>query len=169
MDINTQMTSIATSSKSCETILFDLIDECTRDLDNYVANISQNFSNIAIVDNSTLDNFILNIPILIYYANTRLERLGLKSDLSSIERKRQIADKMTTLNIKSKSDRQIASEIESLDIVILNDICERAYKVVKSKIDTAYEILASCKKIMSRRIEELKTERSDTNRQTLHS
>lgn len=169
MDINTQMTSIATSSKSCETILFNLIDECTRDLDNYVANISQNFSNIAIVDNSTLDNFILNIPILIYYANTRLERLGLKSDLSSIERKRQIADKMTTLNIKSKSDRQIASEIESLDIVILNDICERAYKVVKSKIDTAYEILASCKKIMSRRIEELKTERSDTNRQTLHS
>ena len=169
MDINTQMTSIATSSKSCETILFDLIDECTRDLDNYVANISQNFSNIAIVDNSTLDNFILNIPILIYYANTRLERLGLKSDLSSIERKKQIADKMTTLNIKNKSDRQIASEIESLDIVILNDICERAYKVVKSKIDTAYEILASCKKIMSRRIEELKTERSDTNRQTLHS
>ena len=107
MDINTQMTSIATSSKSCETILFDLIDECTRDLDSYVANISQNFSNIAIVDNSTLDNFILNIPILIYYANTRLERLGLKSDLSSIERKRQIADKMTTLNIKNKSDRQI--------------------------------------------------------------
>lgn len=169
MDINTQMTSIDTSSKICETILFNLIDECTRDLDSYVANISQNFSNIAIVDNSTLDNFILNIPILIYYANTRLERLGLKSDLSSIERKRQIADKMTTLNIKNKSDRQIASEIESLDIVILNDICERAYKVVKSKIDTAYEILASCKKIMSRRIEELKTERSDTNRQTLHS
>lgn len=117
----------------------------------------------------TLDNFILNLPILIYYANSRLERLGLKGDLSSIERKRQIVNKMMESNGKTKSEKQTISEINSADIIILDEICDRAYKIVKSKIDTAYEILASCKKIMSRRIEELKTEQSDTGRQKLHS
>ena len=169
MQLDVQMDMINKSAQNCESILSSLVNDCCIDLDNYVNQIRDNFSDISKVDNLTLDNFILNLPILIYYANSRLERLGLKGDLSSIERKRQIVNKMMESNGKTKSENQTISEINSADIIILDEICDRAYKIVKSKIDTAYEILASCKKIMSRRIEELKTEQSDTGRQKLHS
>ncbi len=170
MKLNEQVDTINAAAQSCEPILSSLIDDCCRDLDRYVDQIRDHFSDISKVDNLTLDNFILNIPILIYYVNAKVERLGLKSDLSSIERKRQLTEKMAEMDhLKNKSEKQILSELQTVDSVILDEICDRAYKIVKSKVDTAYEILASCKKIMSRRIEELKTEHSDTNRQTLHS
>ena len=75
------------SSEYCSEILKLLVEECSKDLDSYVDQIRDNFTNIAIVDDSTLDNIILNIPLLIYYTNAKLERLGLKDDLSTIERK----------------------------------------------------------------------------------
>lgn len=157
------------SAQYCDSILFALVDECTRDLDAYIDNISRNFKDTANIDNTTLDNFILNLPMLIYYSSAKLEQLGLKDDLSAIEKKKKISEVLSTSEAKLKSDRQIEAELGSIDISLLNDIYQRAYRVVRSKLDTAYEVLASCKKIMSRRIEELKVEHSDTGRQILHS
>lgn len=155
------------SSADCNEILNMLIKECSRDLDLYIDQIRDNFSNISIVDDETLDNIILNIPLLIYYTNVRLERLGLKDDLSTIERKRKFREFFNSLDdkIKNKSERIQISELNTIDSEILSDIYTRAYKTVKSNIDTAYELLASCKKIMSRRIEQLKVLNSDTCRQ----
>lgn len=157
------------SSSYCDSILFALVDECTKDLDAYIDNISANFKDTANIDNITLDNFILNLPMLIYYSSSKLEQLGLKDDISSIEKKRKISEILASSEAKLKSDRQIEAELASVDISLLNDIYQRAYRVVRSKLDTAYEVLASCKKIMSRRIEEYKVEHSDTGRQILHS
>ena len=67
--------------------------------------------------------------------------------------------------IRNKSERLQISELNTIDAEILSNIYTRAYKTVKSNIDTAYELLASCKKIMSRRIEQLKVLNSDTCRQ----
>lgn len=156
------------SSEYCSEILKLLVEECSRDLDSYVDQIRDNFTNIAIVDDSTLDNIILNIPLLIYYTNAKLERLGLKDDLSTIERKKKLRDFFDSLDsdiIKNKSERLQISELNTTDAEILSNIYTRAYKTVKSNIDTAYELLASCKKIMSRRIEQLKVLNSDTCRQ----
>jgi hypothetical protein len=54
------------------------------------------------------------------------------------------------------------AELRNADAVVLNLVFARAYKMAKAKLDCAYEVLASCKKVMSRRIEELKAFNSDT-------
>ena len=54
------------------------------------------------------------------------------------------------------------AELKNADAVVLNLVFARAYKMAKAKLDCAYEVLASCKKVMSRRIEELKAFNSDT-------
>lgn len=171
MSLLEEKQKIDNSAIACDQILFSLVNECVSDLDSYIVNISTNFKDSAMIDNLTLDNFILNIPMLIYYTVSKLEQLGLKDDLSEIEKKSQLSRLMsdTSITVKNKTQRQLMTEIESIDISILNNIYQRAYKIVKNKIDIAYEVLASCKKIMSRRIEELKVENSDTGRQLLKS
>lgn len=170
-----EQSNINSSSEICNEILNLLVNECVKDLDAYICQISTNFNDILKINNVVLDNFILNIPMLIYYTHSKLEQLGLKHDLSAVERKRRVSDIIAKneMNLKNKSEKQLEADLQTIDIAILEDIYDRAYKIVKSKIDTAYELLASCKKIMSRRIEELKVEHSDTCRQqnprTLHS
>lgn len=170
MSIIEEQTRIDTYYKECETILSGVISSCTKDLDAYVHNITENYSNVTTIDNQTLDNIILNLPMLIYYSISAMEVIGMKNDLSSINKKQTIAQALSNLDIKgTKAEKQTLAELESMSSCVIDDIYDRAYKTVKVKIDTAYEILASCKKIMSRRIEELKVEHSDTGRLTLHS
>lgn len=159
-----KISEVETASANCDEILNSLVSTCCKDLDNYINSIRDNYRDISKVDNMTLDNIILNLPMLIYYASSRMEYLGFRDDLSTINRKRKMVEMLDTLDIKSQTLKNLTAEVKSEESQIISSLYQHAYKCVKAKLDVAYEILASCKKIMSRRIEEYKVEHSDTGR-----
>lgn len=162
---------IESSSKFCDDMISLIVKNCCKDLDDYIDNISLNFNNISNVDDQTLDNIILNLPMLIYYASSKLELISVREDMSALAKKQKLISVLTSLDPKvgNKTLQTMIAESKSSEQSVLNTVYNCAYKTVKSKLDTAYELLASCKKIMSRRIEVYKVEHSDTGRQILNS
>lgn len=143
-----------------------LCKTCTSALDEFIDIISgalmNNAQGITITD-ADLDFFILNIPIYIYHASTQLERLGLNEDVSALAKKEAVMKTLEASKFSGNAqNRTTMAELENAESVVLNLIFARAYKMAKAKLDCAYEVLASCKKVMSRRIEELKAFNSDT-------
>jgi hypothetical protein len=139
---------------------------CTSSLDEFIDIISNTMMNDVTngsLSDADLDFFILNLPIYIYHASTQLERLGLNEDISAMKKKESVMRTLEHSNFSGNAQSRLTmAELENADAVVLNILFARAYKMAKAKLDSAYEILASCKKVMSRRIEELKAFNSDT-------
>lgn len=167
-DLYSLSTSIENNSDIAFTIANEISEKCTSSLDSYVRFISEQLRNTKSISNDQLDQFILNLPIYIYYASSMVESLGIKEDVSSLVKKNRVLEslneiKSTNVSGTAAMKLSMAESICTNDILV-NSIFSTAYKIAKSKVDFAYEILASCKKVMSRRIEELKAFTSDTKR-----
>ena len=149
--------------KEINDIAQDMCKTCTEALDQVVDIISDTMREQPSLNDRDLDYFILNLPIYIYHASTQLERLGLNEDISALKKKEAVLRTLEESQFSGNAqNRMNMAELQNADALILNIIFARAYKMAKSKLDCAYEVLASCKKVMSRRIEELKAFNSDT-------
>lgn len=158
------------NSDIASTIANEISEKCTSSLDSYIRFVSEQLRNTQSISNDQLDQFILNLPIYIYYASSMVESLGIKEDVASITKKNKILDVLKDIKERNVGGtaavRSSMAESICTNDVLINSIYSAAYKMAKSKVDFAYEVLASCKKVMSRRIEELKAFSSDTKRNT---
>ena len=169
-ELSDLLSDLDTIDSEVSLIAKTVADNCTKSLDSYVEYIANSLSQVQSVSNESLDEFVLNLPIYIYYASSAVEGLGLKEDIANIVKKRKLAQTLDRLKASGFSG-PANLRTATVDALLTNDslvqsIYTSAYKTGKSKVDYAYEILASCKKVMSRRIEELKAYQSDTNRNT---
>ena len=93
--------------------------------------------------------------------------VGIKADVSKAAR--QEVYNSAYLNNQSmdpdkKSKTTVAENVavaeeESKYQTVIQSIYERVYKIIKFKIDAGYELLSSLKKVLSRRMQEIDTER----------
>lgn len=162
-DLKSKIAESSALTKEAEELVDQLCKACVSNLDSYLAIISECVFNRE-VTNQELDGFILGLPLYIYYASSTLERLGLREDVSAVQKKEAVQKAIATSQEKSMNKKVAEAELSTMEETMVNIIFQCAYKECKAKIETAYEILASCKKVMSRRIEELKVANSDTGR-----
>lgn len=147
-------------SAKLDEIVQDIIRPYCSDLDKYVEFIR---SILKDGDNPPtaleLDDFCINLSVYIYYASGMQEQLGIKDDVAKAlyrEVYNTTRDKQTTGTVADKdSIAELASQMEYLTSVLY----KRAYSVVKAKVSAAQEILASIKKVISRRQSEMELTR----------
>lgn len=167
-DLTSLMSDLDSTSDIANTLAKEISEKCTSSLDAYIHYVSEELRTTQSLSNEALDKFILNLPIYIYYASSTIESLGIKEDVSAISKKREITNQIEKLKHDNAggtvASRTAIAEANCTDHILVNSIYSSAYKIAKSKIEFAYEVLASCKKVMSRRIEELKAFNSDTKR-----
>lgn len=100
-----------------------------------------------------LDDFTLNIPVLLYFVGEAQESLGIKEDVSNAIRQ----ELYNTVREKAKgtvADKDAAAELATQSESIVATAYKRAYRKVKLRMEAAYEMLNSVKKVMSRRMAE---------------
>lgn len=147
-------------SAKLDEIVQEIIRPYCSDLDKYVEFIR---SILKDGDNPPtpleLDDFCLNLSVYIYYASGMQEQLGIKDDVAKAlyrEVYNTTRDNQTTGTVADKdSIAELASQMEYLTSVLY----KRAYSVVKAKVSAAQEILASVKKVISRRQTEMELTR----------
>lgn len=127
----------------------------TKDLDEYILfikDILKDGENPPTV--SELEDFCMNLSTNIYFASGMQEQLGIRDDIAKAIYK----EVYNTVREKSANgtiaDKNTLAELASQQEYLTNICYSRAYKMIKSKVEAAQEILASCKKIISRRIAE---------------
>ena len=96
----------------------------------------------------------MNLSVYIYYASAMQEQLGIRDDISKAVYKEIYHTARASQDKGTIADKDDLAQLKSQQEYITNVCYNRAYKIVKSKVESAQEILSSCKKIISRRMTE---------------
>lgn len=136
-------------------IVNEIIEPYCKDLDRYVMFIRECLKDGETPPtNDELDDFCLNLSTLIYFAGGMCEQLGIRDDISKAVYKEVYNDARSALSEGTIADKDSIAELQAQQEQITNVCYNRAYRIVKAKVEAAQELLASCKKVLTRRCQE---------------
>ena len=128
----------------------EIVNCVTQELDDYINGLPRNMSDLP---DSELEGIILEIPSLLYWVNSNLEKVGAKEDVAKSLKNKVFRESFLSGD-GSISLKKIRAEEESYKQELVDIIYSNAYKTIKNKTDMAFEIMQSAKKIMNRRVAE---------------
>lgn len=141
-------------------IVNSIIQPYCKDLDKYVGFIKdclKDGENPPTTDE--LDDFCLNLSTYIYFAGGMCEQLGIRDDIAKAVYKEMYHTARASQDKGTVADKDSLAELASQEQFIVSSSYTRAYRTMKSKIDGAQEVLQSCKKVLSRRMQEIELTR----------
>lgn len=146
---------VENNSVTIDDIVAEIINPYCKDLDRYVAFISDCLKDgeTPPTDNE-LDDFCLNLSTYIYFAGGMCEQLGIRDDISKAVYKETYNSKRSELDYGTVADKDSLAELASQSEAIVSMAYTRAYKTLKGKLENAQELLSSCKKVLSHRMQE---------------
>lgn len=135
-----------------------LVEEATRDLDKLMLTINHLTLDEDVSDNQ-LEHLILELSNLLYFMGNKLENMGVKDDLAKLSAKEAYNDAYLEETGKYEKKPTVAeltakAEDTSRYETIMSNIYSRVYRQIKFKIDAAYEMLASLRKVLSKRMQD---------------
>ena len=153
--INEIKDKVEEHSKTIDEIVDGIIQPYCRDLDKYVLFIKdclKDGENPPTTDE--LDDFCLNLSTYIYFAGGMCEQLGIRDDISKAVYKEMYHSARASQDKGTVADKDSLAELASQEEYIVSSAYTRAYKMLRSKVENAQELLSSCKKVLSRRMAE---------------
>lgn len=152
--------NIESNAGALDRIVDDIIAPYCRDLDKYVGFIKDCLKDGENPPtNEELDDFCMNLSTYIYFAGGTCEYLGIRDDISKAVYKEMYHTARASQSSGTVADKDSLAELASQEEFIVSAAYNRAYKIMKSKVDNAQELLSSCKKVLTRRISEFETTR----------
>lgn len=159
------ITRINTNSSLVDDIVDKLVKQYCGPLDEYMKIIDDILVNQDTpITNEQLDEFTLNLPSLLYFVSEAQESLGIKEDVSNAIRN-EIYNQVREKSTGTVADKDTAAELATQAEAIVVIAYKRAYRKVKLRVEAAYEMLSSVKKVLTRRIAEYGLTYSDEGRQ----
>ena len=136
-------------------VVNEIIEPYCKDLDRYVMFIKECLHDGETPPtNDELDDFCMNLSTLIYFAGGMCEQLGIRDDISKAVYKEVYNDARSALSEGTIADKDSIAELQAQQEQITSICYNRAYRIVKAKVEAAQELLASCKKVLTRRTQE---------------
>ncbi len=144
------------NSKTINSIVNDIIQPYCKDLDNYVLFIKD-----CLADGQNppteqeLDDFCMNLSTYIYFAGGMVEQLGIRDDIAKAVYKETYHTARSEQDKGTVADKDSLAELNSQQELLTSICYSRAWRVVKSKVENAQELLQSCKKVLTHRLQEM--------------
>ena len=138
------------------------LDDLMQDLYSKVADPSTNISD------TDLERYYLELTNLVYFMGEKLETVGVKDDISRAAAKEMYnksyldtaKSPLAVAGTNGKANKLTVSEITAIaesaaiNEQVVNMIFSRVYKQIKFKVDAAFEMIGTLRKIISKRIQE---------------
>lgn len=147
---------VENNSATVDDIVNGIITPYCKDLDAYVKFIAE-----CLKDGnnppttSELEDFCMNLATYIYFACGLCEQLGIRDDISKAVWREMYNTARDNTTGGTVADKNSQAELLSQQEQLTNICYSRAYKTMKAKVDAAQELLASCKKVLSHRMQEI--------------
>lgn len=144
---------ISENSKLIEDIAFNISKEFTQELDKVMGICKSIFQSKDKITNQEIEDLLAQLPSILYFVNEGQEAVGIKQDIAEITRK-------TNYNIaREKANGTIADKNTTAEGQVINEaineiIYQRAYKLIRAKIEMAQEMVNSLKRIFDARMME---------------
>lgn len=145
---------ISNNSKIIEDIVYEIVRNFTKDLDEIMNICKSIFTSGNKPTLQELEDLLGQLPSFLYFANEKQEMVGIKKDIAEMTKKYNynlFRMKLTG----TVSDKNSTAESSVLNEMINEVIYERAYKMIKAKIEMAQEMINSIKRIFDARMMDL--------------
>ena len=109
--------------------------------------------------NQELEDFCMNLSTYIYYASGVVEALGIRDDISKALWREIYHSTRNETTGGTVADKDSKAELASQQEQLINICYNRAYRIMKAKVDSAQELLQSAKKVLSHRMQEMELTR----------
>ena len=106
------------------------------------------------ISDKELEKLIIRLPILIYELNNTLMKAGIREDLAKIIKQTNY-NSSYVMQEGTIADKKASAELDIKEEILLETTWKRSVKIINQKMEIASELLSSCKKILSKRMEEL--------------
>lgn len=154
--INEVQARVEANAKKLTELVDEVIAPYVRDLDKYVKFISNCLKDGENPPtDAELDDFALNLSTYIYWTSGACEQIGIRDDLSRAIYKEIYNYKRNELQSGTVADKDSIAELFAQEEHLTNICYNRAYKIVKAKVENAQELLGSVKKVLSHRLQEM--------------
>lgn len=144
---------ISENSKLIEDIAFNISKEFTQELDKVMGTCKSIFQSKDKITNQEIEDLLAQLPSILYFVNEGQEAVGIKQDIAEMTRK-------TNYNIaREKANGTVADKNTTAEGQVINEaineiIYQRAYKLIRAKIEMAQEMVNSLKRIFDARMME---------------
>lgn len=146
---------IENNSSQLENIVNDIINPYCKDLDKYVRFIADCLHDGENPPtDAELEDFCMNLSTYIYFAGGMCEQLGIKDDIGKAIYKEIYNTARANQDSGTVADKNSLAELSTQQEQLTSVCYTRAYKVMKSKVENAQELLSSVKKVLSHRMQE---------------
>lgn len=143
------------NSAKIDSIVNAILTPYSKDLDKYVYFIKDCLKDGENPPtDAELDDWCMNLSTYIYFAGGMCEQLGIRDDISKAVWKETYHTTRNDLERGTVADKDSQAELASQQEQLTNICYNRAYRIMKSKVENAQELLQSCKKVLSRRMQE---------------
>lgn len=161
MEIKTRVDS---NSQLIDEVVNQLVADYCKILDEYIKDVDAVLvSTEKPPTDEQLENFCLNIPVLLYFTGEAQETLGIREDVAKAIRQ-EVYNEVHQFAQGTVADKAATAEVASNSEFIVWTAYQRAYKKVKLRAEAANELLQSVKKVISRRISEKELSKIDSGR-----
>ncbi len=157
---------VDTSAKDIDILVDRLVNDYCKPLNDYmqfIRGILEDTNQPPI--EQELDDFMMNLPVLLYFTGEAQEAVGVREDIAKALRQ-EIYNKSYEKADGTVADKTAVSEMASRNEYIVQIVYQRAYKVIKNKMESASELLQSVKKVVTRRMSEYELSKVDPGRIT---
>lgn len=144
------------NSSIIEEIVNQIILPYSKDLDAYVQFIKECLSDGRNPPTDyELEDFCMNLSTYIYFAGGMCEQLGIRDDIARAVWKEMFNTTRNNTEKGTVADKDTIAELASQQEQLTSICYTRAYRIMKGKVENAQELLQSCKKVLSRRMQEI--------------
>lgn len=153
--VRTLKHDIETSSITMTKIVDQLTKKYCKDLDNAVFEIQNLLKNKDDLHIEDINYYIAYLPILLYYAGTGLEHLGIEGDTAKAVRQETFNEVYLEVEEKTVQAKTSAAQQASVSEQLIENAFARAYRQVKNRIEVANTLHSALKKVLQWRMTEL--------------
>lgn len=147
------------NSKLIEQLVDKVVDKYSRELDDYVHSIKQLLDTTK--DDLTdmdIEYMSIKVPLFMYFAANGMETIGIQCDNAKAIKMEKF-NEIYMVQEGTIQDKTSVSENLTLNEHIVEVIYSRAYKKLKSRLDTAEQLCNSIRKVLQKRISEVEISR----------
>lgn len=157
VNIESEKNNIELKSKPVELLVVKVISEYTKDLDNLVQTIDTQLrqDKLDVLTDQELENYCLKLSSFMYFTAAGQELIGLKEAIASALNKEDYNNKYSS-STGTIADKKANAELLSQDSMLVELIYDHAEKMVQSKLTYATHLLGAIKRVLNRRIEQMK-------------
>ena len=149
---------VENNSKLLDEVVQSVVDEYCSGLDAVINEAHAALVRSRDLTDREIDNFILKLPVEMYYSSTAQEFVGVREDVAKMIRQRMYIEARQSAS-GTVQDKDTAAEKAVMQETLSMMAYNRAKKTIQAKNEMALEVLSAFKKVTSRRMEEYQLSR----------